>query len=105
MKKIVRLTESELKKIVENSAIRLVENKLGRKLNEDILGDNWHENDEVMNNYEPFETQMDDEDHDFSGQGEENIDPTLYDDLDWYRDDVGGFNDSPSDGDLYASRW
>ena len=47
MKKILRLTESELKSIIRNSVNRI--------LREDILGNDWHENDNVLNNYEPFE--------------------------------------------------
>ena len=47
MKKVIRLTESELKAIVENSVKRI--------LREDVLGNDWRENDNVLNNYEPFE--------------------------------------------------
>ena len=47
MKKIIRLTESELKSIIENSVKRIIR--------EDVLGNDWHENDKVLNNYESFE--------------------------------------------------
>ena len=107
MKTLVRLTESELNTLINNAAIRLVKDKLSGRLNEDVLGDNWHEAEEEdpFNNYEPFESQMDDGSHDWSGQGEEDIDPTFYDDPEWYRDDVIGGNYDPSDGDLYRGGW
>ena len=88
MKKIIRLTESELKTIIRNSV-----NKI---LREDVLGNDWRENEEdgVMNNYEPFETQQDTpfngmtNDHDWSVKGEEEEnggDPTHYDN---FSDDI-----------------
>ena len=45
MKKIIRLTESDLHTIVAKSVQRIIK--------EDILGNNWHENEQhsVMNNY------------------------------------------------------
>ncbi len=75
-KKIIRLTESELHNIVENSVKRI--------LKEDVLGNNWHENNEnsVLNNYEPFKDQQMDNggnEHDWGIQGEEGFDPTEYD--------------------------
>lgn len=129
MKKIIRLTESDLHRIIENSVKRI--------LKEDVLGNDWHQDEtDVLNNYEPFEDQFeglpfgqDDDfspimnDHDWSTKGEENIDPTYYsqhndaigwnddepegyeEDPDWYRDDVNPINDSPSDGDLYRGMW
>lgn len=116
MKKIIRLTEQDLHNIIKASVNRI--------LREDVLGDDWREaqedqQDAVMNNYEPFESQ---EDHNWSGVGDEDIDPTYYEphdeaigwnddeaegyeeDPDWYRDDVIGANYDPSDGDLYAGR-
>ena len=124
MKKIIRLTESDLHRIIERSVSKI--------LREGVLGNDWRQDeDEVLNNYEPFEDQIDRYEaenefrnqHDWSAQGEEGIDPTHYDqhsdvigwnddepegheeDLDWYRDDVNPINDSPSDGDLYRSMW
>ena len=124
MKKIIRLTESDLHKIIEKSV-----NKI---LREGVLGNDWRQNeDDVLNNYEPFEDQIDRYEaenefrnqHDWGAQGEEDIDPTHYDqhsdvigwnddepegyeeDPDWYRDDVNPINDSPSDGDLYRGMW
>ena len=51
-----------------------------RNLMEDVLGDNWHENDSVKNNYEPFEGE-----EPLEPQGEHNQaitgereDPTVY---------------------------
>jgi len=124
MKKIIRLTESDLHRIIEKSV-----NKI---LREGVLGNDWRQNeDDVLNNYEPFEDQIDRYEaenefrnqHDWGAQGEEDIDPTHYDqhsdvigwnddepegyeeDPDWYRDDVNPINDSPSDGDLYRGMW
>lgn len=114
MKKIIRLTESELHNLVARSVKKI--------LREDVLGDNWHEaqadqQDAVMNNYEPFESQ---EDHNWSGVGDEDIDPTYYEphdeaigwnddeaegyeeDPDWYRDDVSGMDGYNPDGDFYS---
>ena len=125
MKRIIRLTESDLHRIIRNSVSRI--------LKEDVLGNDWRQGDDnsVMNNYEPFEDQIDRYEaenefrnqHDWGTQGEEDIDPTHYnqdsnvlgwnddepegyeEDPDWYRDDVMGINDSPSDGDLYRGGW
>lgn len=124
MKKIIRLTESDLHKIIEKSVSKI--------LREGVLGNDWRQDeDEVLNNYEPFEDQIDRYEaenefrnqHDWGAQGEEDIDPTHYDqhsdvigwnddepegyeeDPDWYRDDVNPINDSPSDGDLYRGMW
>ena len=73
--KIIRLTEEDLGNMIKAS--------LRGAVNEDVLGDNWHENDvtdnsDVMNNYEPFEGQID-SNHDWGVSGESNIDPTNYD--------------------------
>ena len=108
MKKIIRLTESDLKAIIKESARRI--------LSEDVLGNDWREKEDedgVMNNYEPFEDQIDRDNaeiefrnqHDWGTQGEEEFDPTFYEDPDQYRDDVMQLNDSPSDGDLYRGGW
>ena len=124
MKKIIRLTESDLHRIIERSVSKI--------LREGVLGNDWRQDeDDVLNNYEPFEDQIDRYEaetefrnqHDWGAQGEEDIDPTYYDqhsdvlgwnddeaegyeeDPDWYRDDVNPINDSPSDGDLYRGMW
>ena len=76
MKKIIRLTESDLHRIVRESVKRI--------LREDVLGNDWNaanvgNNDnitDVSNNYEAFEDQKDE--HNWSTSGEENIDPTQY---------------------------
>ena len=73
--KIIRLTEEDLGNMIKAS--------LRGAVNEDVLGDNWHENDDtddsdVMNNYEPFEDQID-SNHNWGVSGESNIDPTNYD--------------------------
>lgn len=69
MKKIIRLTESELKAIIENSVKRIIR--------EDVLGNDWRENDNVLNNYEQFEGEEHStpfngmiNDHDFGITGE-----------------------------------
>jgi hypothetical protein len=124
MKKIIRLTESDLHRIIEKSVSKI--------LREGVLGNDWRQDEDgVLNNYEPFEDQIDRyeaenefrNNHDWGAQGEEDIDPTHYDqhsdvigwnddepegyeeDPDWYRDDVNPINDSPSDGDLYRGGW
>jgi hypothetical protein len=124
MKKIIRLTESDLHRIIERSVNKIIK--------EGVLGNDWRQDeDDVLNNYEPFEDQIDRYEaetefrnkHDWGAQGEEDIDPTHYDqhsdvigwnddepegyeeDPDWYRDDVNPINDSPSDGDLYRGMW
>ena len=73
------LTESKLNSIIRNSIMGLI--------NEDVLGNDWNVNDDdddfndniadVSNNYEPFDSQKDE--NDWSVSGEKNIDPTLYD--------------------------
>lgn len=71
MKKIIRLTESDLHRIVKESVERI--------LREDVLGNDWREkedNNEVMNNYEAFEAQQDDGEHNWGVKGEEQFDPT-----------------------------
>ena len=73
--KIIRLTEEDLGNMIKAS--------LRGAVKEDVLGDNWHENDDsddtdVMNNYEPFEDQID-SNHDWGVSGESSIDPTNYD--------------------------
>lgn len=120
MKKIIRLAESDLHRIIERSVSKI--------LREGVLGNDWRQDeDEVLNNYEPFEDQIDRYDaetefrnkYDWGAQGEKDVDPTHYDqhsdvigwnddepegyeeDPDWYRDDVNPINDNPSDGDLY----
>jgi len=114
MKTVIRLTESELRKIVEGVTRKIVKDKL----NEDVLGDNWHEaesEETPFNNYEPFEDQMDTQDnHNMSSQGEVYFDPTYYEDYDkaigWddsteenYMDDEDPFPDDhiPTDNELY----
>lgn len=124
MKKIIRLTESDLHRIIERSVSKI--------LREDVLGNDWRQNeDDVLNNYEAFDDQIESykaEDefrnqHDWGAQGEEEIDPTYYgqhsdvlgwnddepegyeEDPDLYRDDVTGWNGDISDGDLYRGTW
>lgn len=107
MKTLVRLTESELNTMINNAAIRLVKDTLSGKLNEDVLGDNWHEvENDAFNNYEPFEDQIEryeaEEEfrnqHDWGTQGEKEFDPTFYEDPDQYKDDIVHY---PTDNELY----
>ena len=83
MKKIVRLTESDLHRIIKDSVKRI--------LGEDVLGNNWHENEDerenkVLNNYEPFQNQIEkykkdselDNQHDWGIKGENPLDQTQY---------------------------
>lgn len=109
MKKIIRLTESELRHIIENTTRRIVH----ERLNEDVLGDNWHEkNTSALNNYEPFEDQKEDysklpfgneppkTSHDWSGQGEVDTDrsfqePRHNDAIGWNDDEAEGYEDDP----------
>lgn len=104
MKKIIRLTESDLMRIIKSS--------VRRALNEDVLGNDWNANPEtedVRNNYEPFEDQIggdlpfdldgsDYNDHDWGGVGEEDIDPSYYEDPDW---DKNYDDHNLSDNELY----
>lgn len=78
MKQIIRLTESDLMRIIKSS--------VKRALNEDVLGNDWNVNDEVRNNYEAFDDVDDYEfdpesHHDWSIVGQD--DPTVYEDDDY----------------------
>jgi hypothetical protein len=66
------LTESDLRRIITTSVQQI--------MNEDVLGNDWNVNDEneINNNYEPFEDQEDDESHDFGIVGDNGIDNTVY---------------------------
>ena len=95
------LSEGYLHKVIMGS--------ISKVLNEDVLGDNWHElsddDDDIFNNYEPFDYQDDfGNEHDWGVQGEEEFDPTEYD-PDAYIDKnlLGDY--SPSDGDLSGGIW
>lgn len=98
MKKIIRLTESDLHNIISNSVKRI--------LKEDVLGDNWHETkNDVMNNYEPFESQKEsyENEHDWGVEGEEPFDPTYYmtaEDAEDYINDPDEFR-----SDVYPVEW
>ena len=94
MEKIIRLTEQDLSSMIKKS--------LANIMNEDVLGDNWkeREDDDVLNNYEPFEDQYGDEldSHDWGVSGEDNIDPTEYDSDDYDQDEFG-YDDYDDDYD------
>ena len=62
---IIRLTESELMEMVNESVRMVCSEKYGLTVNETILGDDSNESDEVFNSYEPFGSQMDDDEMDF----------------------------------------
>ena len=91
MKRIIRLTESDLHNIIKESVSKL--------LREDVLGDDWRETESPYNNYEPFEDQLDgvEDNHDWGTQGEENFDPTEYDPEVYMEYD----DHDPSDNELY----
>lgn len=111
MKKIIRLTESDLHKIIAKSVKRI--------LKEDVLGNNFHEadNDNVLNNYEPFEGQFEDLPFDLNDDFSplfkndasitgEPLDPTYDQDR-----EVQGWNDDEPEGyeypdpDMYEDEW
>ena len=83
MEKVIRLTEQDLSNMVKKS--------LANIMNEDVLGDNWREreDDDVLNNYEPFEDQEGDDldSHDWGVSGDGDIDPTEYDSDDYDQDE------------------
>ena len=98
MEKVIRLTEQDLSNMVKKS--------LANIMNEDVLGDNWREreDDDVLNNYEPFEDQEEDDDlysHDWGVSGEDNIDPTEYDSDDYDQDEYD--DDDNFDSEDYDS--
>lgn len=72
MKKIIRLTESDLRNIVLETYKRIIR--------EDVLGNDWNVVDrKVNNNYEPFDDQkIEDGENDWGTSGEIQIDPTQY---------------------------
>lgn len=78
MNKIIRLTESDLHRIVKETVKRVIK--------EDVLGNDWNATEigtndnvtDVSNNYEPFDDQKLNDDNNWSTSGEENIDPTQY---------------------------
>lgn len=89
MKKIIRMTESDLHNLIARTVKRIIR--------EDVLGNDWRENDDVLNNYEAFEDQKTTpfngmtNDHDWSVKGEDG-DPTHYDN---YSDDIENGDDFP----------
>ena len=94
METVIRLTEQDLSTMVKTS--------LANIMNEDVLGDNWREreDDDVLNNYEPFEDQEEDDDlysHDWGVSGEDNIDPTEYDSDDYDQDEYDDDDDFDSE--------
>jgi hypothetical protein len=91
MKKIIRMTESDLHNLVARTVKRIIR--------EDVLGNDWRENDNVLNNYEAFDDQKTtpfngmSNDHDWSVKGEDG-DPTHYDN---YSDDIENGDDWPEE--------
>ena len=91
MKKIIRMTESDLRGLVARTVKRIIR--------EDVLGNDWRENDNVLNNYEAFDDQKTtpfngmSNDHDWSVKGEDG-DPTHYDN---YSDDIENGDDWPEE--------
>jgi len=106
VKKIIRLTESDLHRIIKRSVSKI--------LREGVLGNDWRQNeDDALNNYEPFEDQIDryEAETEFRNQHSDalgwNDDEAegYEEDPDWHRDDVSGWNGDISDGDLYRGTW
>ena len=91
MKKIIRMTESDLRGLVARTVKRIIR--------EDVLGNDWRENDNVLNNYEAFDDQKTtpfngmSNDHDWSVKDEDG-DPTHYDN---YSDDIENGDDWPEE--------
>ena len=91
MKKVIRMTESDLHNLVARTVKRIIR--------EDVLGNDWRENDNVLNNYEAFDDQKTtpfngmSNDHDWSVKGEDG-DPTHYDN---YSDDIENGDDWPEE--------
>ena len=82
-KQILRLTESELHNLIRKSVNEILQMKKKNVIREDALGDDWNVNpdeEEVNNNYEPFNDQLDDEEesNDFGITGERQFGPTDY---------------------------
>jgi hypothetical protein len=109
MKKIYRLTETDLRNIIMESVNRI--------LGEDVLGNNWDSNEDnedyVFNNYDPFDDQerfKAEEDfrnqHDWGTEGEKQFDPTDENPYEDYEDSFheGWSNYDPTDGELYHYR-
>jgi len=101
MKKIIRLTESELNTLIGNSVKRI--------LREEVLGDNWNVNDiedegknnQVLNNYEAgeyFKDEANNDNHDQSVVGNDPYDPTEY------GNDSVNDNVDLGDGNLYYNQ-
>ena len=97
MKKVIKLTESDLHKIIKESVSKILE--------EDVLNNNWEDFDNgVLNNYEPFKNQKEsDNEHDWGISGEDGFDPTEYDPDAYTSNGDYGWDGSFSDGDLYRS--
>lgn len=74
--KIAQLNQENVNRIIEGMIYNIIQ--------EDVLGDNWRETeidqeDKVLNNYEPFEAEaQEDEEHEASIVGEPTLDPTVY---------------------------
>lgn len=82
-KQILRLTESDLHNLIRKSVNEILQMKKKNVIREDVLGDDWNVNpdeEEVNNNYEPFNDQLDNEEesNDFGITGEKQFDPTDY---------------------------
>ena len=79
MKRIIRLTESDLHRIIKEAARRIIkEDVLGNDWNTPAVGNNNNVTD-VSNNYEPFDDQESEGgENDWSTVGDEQIDPTQY---------------------------
>ena len=87
---VIRLTESDLHRIVRSSVNKIIR--------ESVLSNNFHEvpeDDSVYNNYEPFGSDFDEQEHELWSSGEEEYDPTEY--------DPDAYIDKNLPGDYYPS--
>lgn len=73
MKKVIRISERELKEMISNSVKRV--------LSEDVLGDGWRADDYYMQDVGGFHgtEDGDEEEHDLTIVGQNGIDNTVYD--------------------------
>jgi hypothetical protein len=93
-----------MRRITDRKISRVLRESLSRFLNEDVLGDNWHEKevDDILgitntpDNQHPFADQLEDGSHEWSIQGEYD-DPTIY----GQEYDAMDLNAADSDFELY----
>lgn len=99
MKKKVKLTEGQLYKVIEKMMLEYIGDN-------GMLGKEYLDTDEPVEfNHQPSNALVGDEDnneHDAMGAGEEDIDPSYYEDPDIYANE--DMHD-PTDNELYNGNW